>query len=82
MGESQCPVLNEEDMLEFSTPNTLVVHDEEPEVQESEAQKWLGLYCSTYKRFHCTGEQMCRTGACITADSFLKHLAETKGGKP
>lgn len=76
MGETSCPVDDDGKMREYLKPNTLVVETE----PKTETEKWLGLYCSTYKRFHCTGEADCHTGACANADEYLKHLAERKGG--
>ena len=73
VGDSQCPAFNETKMKEYDTPNTMIT------VEGTESEKWLGLYCSTYKRFHCTGEAECGTGHCADADAFLNHLAIAKG---
>lgn len=72
VGDSQCPAFNREKMREYDTPNTMTVSG-------SDAEKWLGLYCSTYKRFHCTGEDECGTGECANAQAYLSHLASVKG---
>ena len=64
-------------MKEFELPNTMVFDEGGA---KSDTEKWLGLYCSTYKRFHCTGEGECLTGNCANADEYMKHLAVRKGG--
>ncbi len=76
MGEGSCPVNDNGKMKETLMPNTMTVMDN----SKTDTEKWLGLYCSTYKRFHCTGEGECLTGNCANADDYMKHLAERKGG--
>ena len=73
VGDSQCPVFDGTKMKEYEAQNTMTV------TEEKDPEKWLGLYCTTYKRFHCTGENECGTGNCASADDFLSHLAITRG---
>ena len=76
MGEGSCPVNDNGKMKETQVSNTMTVTC----VSKTDTEKWLGLYCSTYKRFHCTGEGECLTGTCANADEYMKHLAERRGG--
>ena len=76
MGESSCPVNGDGPKTEKIIPNTMTVVNN----SKSDTEKWLGLYCSTYKRFHCTGESECLSGSCANADEYMKHLADRKGG--